>query len=88
MIINFVPFAVNLESYLLQLRFVLVVGNNTVCGIEVENHKILPDIASSVANLEVEMALVDNIRSRGMITKRHETAGMVSDEWIVVFKKN
>ena len=68
-------------------RFILVIGDNTVCGTKVENHKVLSDIAIQDAGFEVETILVDRIRSRGMITKRHETGGLVLDEWVIVLKK-
>lgn len=68
-------------------RFVLVVGDNTICGLKVESHRILADIAAQDSGFEVETVLVDKIRSRGMITKRHETGGMVLDDWVVVLRK-
>ena len=68
-------------------RFILVVGNNNVCDIEVKNHKILSEIAVQECGFEIETVLVDKIRSRGMITKRHETGGLVPDDWVLVFKK-
>lgn len=68
-------------------RFILIIGDNRVCGIRVENHKVLSDIAIQDAGFEVETILVDKIRSRGMITKRHETGGLVLDDWVIVFKK-
>jgi len=68
-------------------RFVLVVGDNTVCGTKVRSHQILANIATQDLGFEVETMLVDKIRSRGMITKRHETGGMVLDDWVVVLKK-
>ena len=67
--------------------FVLVIGNNRIRGLEVENYKILSDIATYDGKFIIETILVDEIRSRGMITKRHETGGLVMDDWIVVFKK-
>jgi DNA modification methylase len=67
--------------------FVLVVGNNKIRGTEVENYKILSDIATKDGKFFIKTILVDEIRSRGMITKRHETGGLVLDEWIVVLKK-
>ena len=68
-------------------RCILVIGNNHICDIEVKSHKILSDIASQECGLDVEMVLVDSIRSRGMITKRHETGGLVADDWVLVLKK-
>lgn len=70
-----------------QGRCILVIGNNHICNIEVKSHKILSDIASQECGLDVEMVLVDSIRSRGMITKRHETGGLVADDWVLVLKK-
>ncbi len=67
-------------------RFVLVVGDNTICGLPVENHKILTDIATEVG-FRLDVIFVDEIRSRGMITKRHETGGMVLDDWVIVLEK-
>lgn len=68
-------------------RFVLVVGDNTICGLKVESHQILTDIAVQNSGFEAETVLVDKIRSRGMITKRHETGGMVLDDWVIVLRK-
>jgi len=68
-------------------RFVLVVGDNTICGLKVESHRILADIAAQDSGFEVETVLVDKIRSRGMITKRHETGGMVLDDWVIILQK-
>jgi hypothetical protein len=58
-----------------------------VCGIEVKNHNILSDIAVQECGFAVEIVLVDRIRSRGMITKRHETGGLVLDDWTLVLRK-
>ena len=51
------------------------------------NHKILVDMADQDGGFEVETILVDRIRAMGMITKRHESGGLVSDDWIIVLKK-
>ena len=68
-------------------RLILVVGDNTVCGIRVENHRILADLALRDMGFKMETILVDRIRSRGMITKRHETGGLVLDDWVIVLRK-
>jgi len=68
-------------------RFILVIGDNLVKGIKVKNHEILSDIATQRGLFHKEIVLVDQIKSRGMITTRHETGGLVLDEWIIVFKK-
>jgi DNA modification methylase len=68
-------------------RFVVVIGDNSVRGVKVENHRILRDIACQDGLFREETVLVDEIRSRGMITKRHETGGLLLDEWVIVLRK-
>jgi DNA modification methylase len=68
-------------------KFILVVGDNKICGLRVNSHKILADISIQDVGFEIETMLVDKIRSRGMITKRHETGGMVLDDWVIVLQK-
>jgi len=65
---------------------ILVVGNNTATGIPIPNHKLLGLIAESIG-FNKELLLRDPVRSRGMITKRHATAGMVTDDWVLVLRK-
>ena len=65
---------------------ILVVGNNTAAGIPIPNHKFLALIAESIG-FNKELLLRDPVRSRGMITKRHATAGMVTDDWVLVLRK-
>jgi len=67
--------------------FVLVVGDNTVTDKTVRNHEILAEIAQEKGRFTLESILVDSIRSRGLITKRHETAGVIPEEWVLVLKK-
>lgn len=65
---------------------VLVIGDNAVFKRIVPNNQILAEIAQD-EGFELKAMLVDEIRSRGMITKRHETAGMIADEWIILLRK-
>jgi len=67
--------------------FILVLGDNTVCGHVVDNHNILADIAQEDIGFSLQTILVDQIRSRGLITKRHESAGVITDEWVLMLKK-
>ncbi len=69
-------------------RFILVVGNNLVCGKRVQNHHVLANIATQQIGFELEFIARDEIKSRGLITKRHETSAIISDEWIMVLNKN
>ena len=66
---------------------VMVIGDNTSCGLTVPNHHYIRLIAESVGFKE-ELLLKDPVRSRGMMTKRHETAGMVADDWVTVLRKD
>jgi DNA modification methylase len=68
--------------------FVMVVGDNRICSQTVESHKILADIAKENNDFSIESVMVDTIRSRGLITKRHETAGVIPEEWVLVMRKH
>ena len=65
---------------------ILIVGNNKVCGYEVNTHDMLAEIGESVG-FRREMVIKDRIRSRGMITRRHKNGGLIEDEYIVVLRK-
>lgn len=65
---------------------ILVVGNNIIYKQPAPNNQILAEIAHDIGFI-LKTMLVDKIRSRGLITKRHETAGMISDEWVIVLQK-
>lgn len=65
---------------------ILVVGNNNIFKQVIPSNHILAEIAQE-EGFELEAMLVDEIRSRGLITKRHETAGMIADEWIILLRK-
>ena len=66
--------------------FILVVGNNTAAGLPVPNHRFIELLAHG-KGFHTELLVRDPVRSRGMITKRHRTAGMVSDDWVLVLRK-
>jgi len=65
---------------------ILVVGNNAIFKQVIPNNQILAEMAQE-EGFELEAMLVDKIRSRGLITKRHETASMIADEWIILLRK-
>jgi len=67
--------------------FVMVIGNNTIAGYEFMTHKYLIKIAKEIG-FSTELILIDDIKSRGLMTKRNKTASVISREYIVVFKKN
>lgn len=65
---------------------VFVVGNNTVSGEVLHNDDFLIDICGA-HGLVLELSLVDQIKSRGLMTKRNQTASMISKEAVLVLKK-
>jgi DNA modification methylase len=65
---------------------ILVLGNNMVCDMAVNTTKLLSEIAQNVGFSE-ELILKDEIRSRGMLTKRHDTGGLIKDEYVLVLRK-
>lgn len=67
-------------------HFVLVIGDNSVCGQPFRTSKFLRTLL--LANgLRLRLELIDEIRSRGLMTKRNKTAGIISQEHIFVFQK-
>jgi len=66
--------------------FTMVMGNNTIAGIEFETEKFLRQIAEEVG-FETKLVLIDDIKSRGLMTKRNKTASTISREYVVIFQK-
>jgi len=67
-------------------HLILVIGNNEVCGEKFLSSAYLTSIAKSFG-LEPILEAVDEIKSRGLMTKRNRTAGIISLEWVIVFRK-
>ncbi|MCC6076493.1 hypothetical protein ACFPTX_02060 [Pseudomonas sp. GCM10022188] len=67
-------------------HIVFVVGNNTVCGEVLCNDEFLID-ACLAHGMKLELSLIDHIKSRGLMTKRNQTASVISREAVLVFKK-
>jgi DNA modification methylase len=65
---------------------ILVVGNNKVLGRNIETYKLLIDLAA-LSGFKLKLVLKDKIRGRGMITKRHNSGGLIKEEFIIVLKK-
>ena len=57
-------------------KVILIVGNNTVVGEEFETSRYIHEL-SVASGLQLEFELVDDIRSRGLMTKRNRTAGLI-----------
>lgn len=66
--------------------FVLVIGDNSVCGLPVRTSKYIKSIILQ-ENFDVILEVVDAIKSRGLMTKRNKTAGIISHEHVIVFRK-
>ena len=65
---------------------VLVVGDNMVCGERFPTSRLLRDVCAGLG-LDLELELVDRIKSRGLMTRRNATAGIIAEEWIGVFRR-
>ncbi len=66
--------------------FVLIIANNHIRGKEFFTKDYLQSIAEEIG-LKTELCLIDDIHSRGLMTKRNKTANIISREWVLVFKK-
>jgi DNA methylase len=67
--------------------FVLVAANNQICGREFKTQHYLRLIAEE-SGFRTVLRLIDNIRSRGLMTKRNKTASVITQEWVHVFVKD
>ncbi|MCA0948671.1 DNA methyltransferase [Shewanella chilikensis] len=65
---------------------IIVIGNNEVCG-KPFNTQLYINLLAERHGFSTEMKLVDNIHSRGLMTKRNKTASIINSEWILVLKK-
>lgn len=65
---------------------IVVIGNNGVLGRKVETYKLLIEIAVHLG-FRLELVLKDEIRGRGMITRRHDSGGLIKEEFIAVLRK-
>jgi len=67
-------------------RVVLVVGNNQVCSEPLRTDKYVVRVLQELG-LNLELSLIDHIKSRGLMTKRNKTASVISLECVLVFSK-
>ncbi|PYO45011.1 MAG: hypothetical protein DMD33_00895 [Gemmatimonadetes bacterium] len=65
---------------------VFVLGNNSVRDRIVDNPAILSELGNAVGFEEL-LRVKNRIPSRGLLTKRHPTAGVITHEHVVVFQK-
>jgi len=67
-------------------KLVLVIGDNTVCGHQFRTSDYLETILQDLG-MTTTLALVDDIKSRGLMTRRAATAGVIATEQVIVFSK-
>lgn len=67
-------------------HIVLVTGNNQVCDEPLRNDEFTIHVLTSLG-LNVELSLIDHIKSRGLMTKRNKTASVISRESVLVFSR-
>jgi hypothetical protein len=65
---------------------VLVIGNNQVCGLTLSTNEYIAN-AMHELGCQDELVLIDQIKSRGLLTKRNKSAAIIAREFIMVFKK-
>lgn len=67
-------------------KVILVVGNNQVCEESLRNDEFASQVLQE-AGMELQLSLIDHIKSRGLMTKRNKTASLISRESVLVFSK-
>lgn len=67
-------------------HLVLVMGDNQVCGIPFRTSQIVRELFET-EGLTLLCELVDTIKSRGLMTKRNKTAGMIAREHVFLFRR-
>ena len=65
---------------------ILIIGNNNVCGFKFNTKHYLTEYLQT-RGMYLELQLIDDIKSYGLMTKRNKTANIITREWILVFKK-
>jgi len=65
---------------------VLIIGNNLVTRLPFFTNRYVTHMLLALG-LELQAQLIDDIRSRGLMTKRNKTASVISREWVLVFRK-
>ena len=66
--------------------FGLLVGDNVIRKVPVNTHVFLQHIAENIG-FNTEHVGYDRIVARSLTPKRHETAGIIEVEWMLIFRK-
>lgn len=64
----------------------IIIGNNTICNIEVKTHEHLITIAESVG-FKCNNIYIDSIQSRFLSPVRNHSGGFIKEEQILIFTK-
>lgn len=64
----------------------LVTANNQICGHKFRTPIYLRTIAEKLG-FSLKLCLIDDIKSRGLMTKRNKTASIITREWVMLFEK-
>jgi DNA modification methylase len=67
-------------------RFAITIGDNTIRKIPIKTHELIKDLAESV-DFKTEKMAYDMIKVHSLATKRNVTAGLMTKEWALVFRK-
>lgn len=67
--------------------YVLVAGENQLCGNNFPTPRILQYIMERELNLQIKVVFHDPIRSRGLMSKRRGSERIIQNECIMVFRK-
>jgi hypothetical protein len=67
-------------------KIVLVIGNNEVCGEAFLSSDYLSTMLVALG-FRLILKMVDEIKSRGLMTKRNRSASIITREWVLVFEK-
>ena len=65
---------------------IIVIGENTVKGKKVKTNEFIYRMCEE-AGFSLEKVMLDKILSRGLMTKRNKTAGMIENEWVLIMRK-
>jgi len=87
-------YIIDLESVLTKsirsLKFgkyaIIVIGNTTTCGQTMFADQVVTSIMNKLG-MELELHLLDGIKSRGLMTRRNRTAGLIAQEHVLIYKK-
>lgn len=67
-------------------HIVLVASNNRICGRDFYTQRYLQTMLERMGFV-VRLRLVDTIKSRGLMTRRNTSAGVIAREWALLFQK-